>query len=136
MTARIALRPPAQSPVLDPDNAFQSSRNHRVVFRHPAYPEEFGQNHLLTLFGWDILVVDCMQARPSQCARFSRVTPSAGTSRYIASARSSTSETMKFFPQANTIFMSPTLPGISLYGYERVASLVVELGQMFHPEDD
>lgn len=50
---RIALRPPAQPPALDIDNAFQGSRNHKVVFKHPAYPEEFGQNHLLTLFAWD-----------------------------------------------------------------------------------
>lgn len=45
------LRPSAPPPL--PDDPFPTANNHIIIFKHPSYPDEYGQNILLHLYAWD-----------------------------------------------------------------------------------
>lgn len=47
----IQLRLPPPSPVSD--DQFPTANNHIIIFKHPAYPDEYEQNILLQLYAWD-----------------------------------------------------------------------------------
>jgi len=43
----------ASAPLPLPDDQFLTANSHVVVFKHPAYPDEYEQNILLQLYAWD-----------------------------------------------------------------------------------
>jgi hypothetical protein len=47
----IQLRPPAPSPIQE--YSYPIANNYIIKFKHPGYPEEYGQNILLQLYAWD-----------------------------------------------------------------------------------
>lgn len=47
----IQIRASASLPL--PDDQSQTTNNHIIVFKHPAYPDEYEQNILLQLYAWD-----------------------------------------------------------------------------------
>ncbi|KAH0537309.1 hypothetical protein FGG08_005899 [Glutinoglossum americanum] len=47
----IQLRPSAPSPVQE--YLYPITDNHIIIFKHPGYPDEYGQNVLLRLYAWD-----------------------------------------------------------------------------------